>query len=258
MRLLVFWILYYVFKYRKIIVKENIINSFPDQPVEKIMKKFYLHLSDLLVDSILFSWISPNKISNKIKFSNSEFIDQLLSEKKGFLLMMGHFGNWEYAGAALSIYTEQKMAAVYKPLKNKFFNKFLIQSRKRFGSDLFPIQDFRKFVEYKKKGMGIIVIADQSPTLKHHFMWFNFLNRPTAFHLGPEKFAKKLDLPVIYGDLQKINKNQYELTFSWIEKNPKESLEGVITKVYAQKLEKNIEKHPYHWIWSHKRWKLKP
>lgn len=258
MRLLIYCFLYFGFRYRKKIVFENLKECFPNQPNKGIAKKYYWHLAKLIVDTIKFGWIPIKEIVAKIKIVNPEIIDELLRDGKGFILMMGHYGNWEYAGASLSIYTQKRMAAVYKPLKNKFFDKILVNSRKRFGSDLFPIHDFRKFLEYKKKGMGIIVIADQSPTSKHQFTWINFLNRPTAFHSGPEKFAQKLDMPVIYGDLQEINDNQHELKLEWIEKNPSQSQDGEITKIFASKLESNILRNPHVWVWSHKRWKLKP
>jgi Kdo2-lipid IVA lauroyltransferase/acyltransferase len=258
MRFLVYFILYYLIRYRRKIVFENISSSFPQLDATLLTKKYYRNLAGLIVETIKFSMVPVKNITKQVHIVNPELIDQLMAEGKGFIVLMGHFSNWEYAGAALSLYTRHHMAAVYKPLKNKFFNRLLVDSRKRFGSDLFPINDFRKFVHYKKKGMGIIVIADQSPTKKQPHIWIDFLSKKTAFHYGPEKFAKKLDMPVIYGQIEKDNKISYKLTLHVITYNPKESEDGEITNEFARFLESDMIKFPENWLWSHRRWKLKP
>jgi KDO2-lipid IV(A) lauroyltransferase len=97
--------------------------------------------------------------------------------------------------------------------------------------------------------------SDQSPTNLSKAFWVNFLGRETAFLHGPETYAKKYDLPVIFVDIQRVKRGYYQLTLVLISDKPRETGEGEITKRYASLLEKAIYHQPENWLWSHRRWK---
>jgi len=85
--------------------------------------------------------------------------------------------------------------------------------------------------------------------------WVQFLNRETAFLHGMEKHARLNNLPVIYADIQRIKRGYYVIEFSVLTQQPLELEEGVLTEMYARKLESIILKKPENWLWSHRRWK---
>jgi KDO2-lipid IV(A) lauroyltransferase len=98
--------------------------------------------------------------------------------------------------------------------------------------------------------------SDQSPSKPDKAMWVNFLGRETAFLHGPEQYAKKYDLPVIFVDIQRVRRGYYELNLALITDKPRETSEGEITQLYARHLEEAILTKPENWLWSHRRWKL--
>jgi len=102
---------------------------------------------------------------------------------------------------------------------------------------------------------GYIMAADQSPSNIDDCYWVNFLNRETAWLHGPEKYARKYNMPVFYVDIRKIKRGFYELELVLLTDKPALMPDGKITRMYALELEKSILNEPAFWLWSHKRWK---
>ena len=100
-----------------------------------------------------------------------------------------------------------------------------------------------------------IMASDQSPSNIKKAIWVKFLGRDTAFLQGPEVYAKKHDLPVVFVDIQRVKRGYYELEMKLITENPLELPEGEITQRYASMLEEAIRNKPENWLWSHRRWK---
>ena len=100
--------------------------------------------------------------------------------------------------------------------------------------------------------------ADQSVSAeykdKEH--WIQFLNRDTPFLHGMEKHSRNNNLPVIYADVQRVKRGFYTIELSVLTMNPLELDDGVLTELYARKLESVILKKPEDWLWSHRRWKI--
>jgi KDO2-lipid IV(A) lauroyltransferase len=70
-----------------------------------------------------------------------------------------------------------------------------------------------------------------------------------------ERIAKKQDLAVIYFDIKRIKRGYYECDLVLISEHAKDAPEHEITDRYVELLEKNIQRSPQCWLWSHKRWK---
>jgi KDO2-lipid IV(A) lauroyltransferase len=99
--------------------------------------------------------------------------------------------------------------------------------------------------------------ADQSPTYSKNVHWTTFLHQDTAIALGTERFAKKYNLPVAYGSINKVKRGHYSLDISILTDTPAETAEGEITELHTKKLEQQILAQPEYWLWTHKRWKRK-
>ena len=57
------------------------------------------------------------------------------------MIVMGHFGNWEWAGNTFSICCKHQLYVIYHPLSNKYFNGLMYKMRTRFGTRLIPMKD---------------------------------------------------------------------------------------------------------------------
>ena len=166
--------------------------------------------------------------------------------------MMGHSGNWEWAGCATQVQFNFTVLPIYRKLKNKDMNQFFKLIRSRFGS--LPIKDKDAFSEISKNKNhhAVAVLADQTPGSKKGW-WINFLNQPTPFFRGSEILAQRLGYEVVFAHVVRLKRGYYSIELTPHNENINERFN--LTKSFAHYLEREIHKQPENWLWSHKRWK---
>ena len=97
-----FYLLYYVIRYRRPIVRKNLTESFPEKSEQEILqieKNFYRYFTDQVLESCKMSTISPEEVSQRMKFTNVEAADAVLKSGKSIALYIGHYGNWEWVSS---------------------------------------------------------------------------------------------------------------------------------------------------------------
>jgi len=259
---LAYIILFYIVGYRKKVVLANLVNSFPQKNLKELLliqKGFYKHFCDLIFESVKNLTISERSIRKRFKIKNLEMIEAYHAQNKSILLYLGHYGNWEWL-SALSLYVPHQMVAFYQPLTNKLFDRLIKSSRERFG--LIAVKSnhgYKALVEFSNQHILTFTLAlgDQSPpgqTSKH---WVNFLNQETAFLMGVDRIAKKMQMVVLFPLFKKTSRGHYEIEFEVIQEQMQDIESYQIIDNYAKRLESAIIQNPVLWLWSHRRWKLK-
>jgi len=251
-----------VFKYRYAVIYKNLSNAFPtfsEKEKKRIIHKIYLNITDLLVESIKSFTMTRKQIYRHEKVLNPEILDELYKQGRGVIGNTGHYGNWEWAALTSSFYLKHKPVGFYKPLSNKYLDKYLRKNRSRFGMHLCPIHITAKsFEDYKDKTAFFAMVGDQSPSRVSQSYWFQFLNQKTTCIHGPEMYAKKYNLPIMFLNIQRVKRGYYTVEIIKITDDPQSMSDGEITRIYMQKLEELIINKPENWLWSHRRWKIKP
>jgi KDO2-lipid IV(A) lauroyltransferase len=240
-------------------------NSFPDKPAEELRKlerRFYHHFADYIVETIKLAGISRNELLRRARLNNPEMIQPLLAQGHTcMILVMGHYGNWEwFTGFPVCFGGDVQVHQVYRPLTNKAFDRLFVYLRTRFQALCIKKNEVvRDIVGLKqtKTPCLIVFIADQTPSKANIHYWSRFLNQESAILTGPERLAKKFDIPVIFVDVKKIKRGYYSVDFQLMTDNPGETPEFRLTEEYIRRMEKSILRDPAFWLWTHKRWKHK-
>lgn len=173
--------------------------------------------------------------------------------------MLGHYNNWEWL-TIFPLYTGLKPVSIYKPLQNKYFNRFLNSLRSKHGMVLTPMSMIiREILNDRKNGVNSIsaFISDQSPVKDEIKYWTSFMNQDTPVYLGTEKVAARYDMAVVFFNIQKIKRGYYNLDIELLFEHTAGLPEHHITDTHVRRLEQIIRKNPEYWIWSHRRWKHK-
>ena len=261
---LLYLLVYRIVGYRVKVTRRNLEASFPDRSTDelhKLERRFYHHFCDYIVETIKMAHISLEEIQQRAYIENIEVADKLMDEgHRCLILAMGHYGNWEWYSASTTVFREVKMYQIYRPLKNLAVDKLFINLRTRFGSFGIKKNDtIRDIIRVKQSGERSVVIflADQTPSRNNLHYWTNFLNQDSSILTGPERLARKLDLPVIFLDTKQAKRGYYTVDMKLITETPKETPENWITEQYARLMEKCILRNPSGWLWTHKRWKYK-
>jgi len=253
-------LIFRILSYRKMIVFENLKNSFPKRSkddLKNIMSKFYHHLCDLIVESLKGFTISENELKKRLIVRNPELVNSYAENGQSIILVGAHYNNWEIVAQTLGIYSKHKCIGIYKPLSNKFLNKKIYESRSKFGMGLVSMKESKSSFIDDGIPKAVIFGSDQNPSNPKKAYWLKFLNQDTGVLFGAEKYSKDNNWPVIYATINKIKRGFYEVVYSLVTNNPKDEPYGKITEDFTKLIENDIVNNPQYWLWSHKRWKHK-
>ena len=258
----IYFLLYRVVGYRKKVVFDNLKNSFPEKShyeLKKIEKDFYRYLCDLFLETIKTLTISRSEAVKRCKFNakTTLLFNELANNNQSCIIVMGHYGNWEWAGNSFSLQCKQQLYVIYHPLSNKYFDKLMYDLRTRFGTKLYAMKDtMREMIRNKNEVNATAFIADQTPSPDSAY-WTTFMNQDTPVFWGTEKIAQKLNYPIVYITIKKIKRGYYEVDSELLINEPKNTSLGEISELHTRKLESDIITQPSIWLWSHRRWKHK-
>jgi KDO2-lipid IV(A) lauroyltransferase len=256
------FIAYRIIKYRTFLVKNNLTSSFPTMPEKEIKRLtllFYKNLADIIIEGIWAFTISEKQLLRRYQIINPDVLKEFSDAGQSLIVVTGHYANWEWGSLSASLQTDYNAVAFYKPMSNKYIDKFGRWSRSRFGTTLASINETTLTFENRKDTKTLFLMAADQGMPKHfseRAYWIRFLNHNTPFLHGMEKHARKNNLPVIYVDVQRVSRGMYTLELSVLTTNPLELEQGKLTEMYAGKLESVILKRPENWLWSHNRFKL--
>lgn len=255
-------LLYYVVGYRKKVVHENLVKSFPEKSeaeIKAITKKFYHHLSDLGLETIKFNRMTEKEIDDRLKVNNLDIYEEYANQGKSMIVLGMHHNNWEWGGS-MQRFIKAQFLVVYNPVrKNKALERFILDTRERFGAKSIQVNhSVRTALEFNnaERTGALMLAADQTPPPNSQF-WTTFLHQETAFFAGPMKIAKKTNQPVILHHTRKVGRGRYEVFHYKLVENPAELKQEEILMAYVDKLEEIIRAEPEYWLWSHRRWKHK-
>ncbi len=256
---LLFFFFTRIFPYRKSVILGNIQRSFPaksEDEHQQLVKDFYRHFSDILVEGIKNLTISKKQLKKRMLVRNPELMIELYDDKHNSILVSGHFNNWEWLISAQNFLFEHQAFGIGMPMTNKFWDKKVNQRRERFGMQVINSNNYQiKFRTYKKKPFAVLTLGDQSPANNSKSYWMNFLNQETAVLFGTEHMANDYNFAVIFFVVHKVKRGFYELELKLITKDAKSLEWGQITEQHTRMLEAEIIRNPSQWLWSHKRWK---
>lgn len=257
-----FYILYYIIRYRRAIVRKNLTESFPGKQLHEIKlieKKFYHFFMDMLLESCKLASISKEEIRRRMVFKNVEEVNAMLRQKKSVAVYLGHYGNWEWV-SSMPLWLEKDIvgAQIYHKLRNKSIDKIMLHIRERMGAECINMHKTARFIttlaaEHKVSTIGFI--ADQSPKKResHHFL--NFLNHNAPVLTGTEKIIKHYKFEAFYLDVRRTKRGFYEAEFINMHDNPQTLPDFELTTLYFNHLEQSIKRQPELYLWTHRRFK---
>lgn len=242
----------------KNLIKENIIKAYPkieNKDLKKIINGMWGNYGRILSEYVFMKNFRNSKLSDNIIIKGQEILDKIKSENKPVIFISGHFNNFEL----MAMHIEKsglEVAAIYRPLNNKFLNFFMEKIRKKFickHQIKKGISGTKKILNHFKNGTSIALMIDQrlSQGIKT-----NFFNQEALTTTIPAQFVKKFNCKIVPVYIERINKFNFALkVYEPISYSKDETIHN-ITSDLNKILEKMILKNPEQWIWSHNRWKV--
>lgn len=255
-------LVYYLIRYRRDIVNDNLLHAFPEKSVSErldIEKNYYRFICDNFVEVIHSPTMTKQQLLDRIEFTNLDVIQPYIDAKQSMQFLSIHQGNWEWVLQILSSKLDVPLDAIYKPLHSPSFEAFLFKNRSRFGSHLIPSKNaIKELLRKRREFRAFIMTAEQAPIRRDKKYWQLFFNRPSSFYLGPQKIAELTKYPVFYLQVHRHKQGHYQLSFELIAEPPFEKNSFKVLDAYITCIEKSIRAQPETWLWSNRKWRKKP
>ncbi len=254
---------FYCVPVRKKLTLEQLNRSFPEKSkleISGIARGVYQNLGMNGLEHLCLPGLSQKELFDIVSFENEEAMDKALSRNKGVVLVGGHFGNWEYMGAALAS-KGYPIISIIANIENPYIDKMINEHRKKVGNKVLPKgMSVRGILSTLRKGEGVGILLDQDAGRSGILV--DFFNKPCSTPKGPALLALKTGAAILFLSSIRQKDGSIKVVFEEIDIDysksaSDENISEIMQKCTAR-LEYYTRKHPDHWFWMHRRWKTTP
>jgi len=241
----------------KDLIKSNILKALPhlnNNEIKKISQKMWGNYGRILAEYIFIKEFRKTKINNNIKIIGQKILNEIKENDEPVIFVSGHFNNFEL----MAMHIEKSginLAAIYRPLNNKFLNVIMEKIRKKYICQNQIKKGFsgtKQLLSFFKNGSSIALMIDQRVS---QGIRSNFFRHEAFTTTIPAQFVKKFKCKVVPIYIERTKDVNFKLTIhNPIEYSNNESVESITLNLNSL-LEKMILQNPEQWIWSHNRWK---
>ncbi|HYO61867.1 MAG TPA: phosphatidylinositol mannoside acyltransferase [Actinomycetota bacterium] len=181
-----------------------------------------------------------------------ENIDKALAQGKGVVVVVGHLGNWDAAGAWVGA-RGNKLVTVAEVLRPRRMFDFFVEHRARLGMTIYGAERgvTAKLVEEARNGAVVAILGDRD--LKGTGIEADFFGEPATFPVGAASVALRAGVPVLMGGVYERPLPDgrrgwvAELTEPIPMPEPGEGAIAELTRTIAKELEELVRRHPEQW-----------
>ncbi len=248
---------------RGAVVDGNLARAFPEldgAARARLARDVYAHFGRAGADSLLVSARGPATLLPLVDGGDAvRLIDERLPRGCGVILLTGHVGNWELAGAYLAA-RGYPLAAVVKPPANPYVAAHAERARVRLGIETILMHEaLARVPEVLRAGKLVALVADQGGIRSD--VWAPFFGVPTQMPVGPGLFAARSGAPVLFGALLASAGGRYRLRGEVLDDQPPDDAKRLAQQLaerYLARLEAVVRDAPAQYLWTHRLWKRQP
>ena len=150
----------------KKIIEQNISYAFheKDKDFEKIIiRNMWKSYGKILAEYAFMNYLRKNKSEKFLKIKGQEILEDIKLSKNPVIFVSGHFDNFEL----MAMHIEKSgvdLAAIYRPLNNKFLDPVMENIRKKYicrKQIKKGISGTKEILKYFKSGTSIALMIDQ-------------------------------------------------------------------------------------------------
>ena len=245
-----------LFRSKKIIYS-NLTNAFPNLnefEKSKITKMMWRNYGKILAEYVFIKNFRETKLEQNVIVKGQEILNKIQINKKPVIFISGHFNNFEL----MAMHIDKSgidLAAIYRPLNNKYLNTIMEKIRRNYICNKQVkkgIAGTKLLLKYFRNGTSIALMIDQRVS---QGLRSNFFNKKASTTTIPAQFIKKFKCDVVPIYIERTNNINFKITINKPIKFSDSSSIEAITNDLNKILEKMILENPEQWIWTHDRWK---
>ncbi len=249
---------------RKRVVEKQIAAAFPNldrDAVRKLARESYEHLGRTFIETALLDSLGRDGLQELVETVEGwEEVDDVMSKGKGAVLVTGHLGNWELAGAYVAA-RGVPLDAIARGMANPLFDAYVNRARAEMGMTIVHDSDaVKRTPRSLRAGRAVAFVADQG-VLGLASTFVPFFGRPAKTPRGAAVFALRFDVPVIFVAALRQPNGRFRIVVERIEARRTSNMDrdvDAIVAAFTEHLEKWVRVVPAQYFWQHRRWRRQP
>jgi KDO2-lipid IV(A) lauroyltransferase len=280
---------------RRDVVERQLRASFPSRPetwIQSVVAGCYGHFGRELAALARMGRLRPARLVERTADAREARAtwEEATGGRSGGIMVGGHLGNWELAGALLAALGIPVTAAV-RSQTNRRVDRRLTRLRRSLGIEPVPLaRAGRRLGQVLDEGRAVALVADQDAG--RHGVFVPFLGRPASTFRGPARLALRHDVPLLFGAYVREGEG-YRLVLERVQADAgpdagagaapdgsagrsagggnaarasdgagratsAEDREVRLTRAWVARLEQGVRRRPEQYFWFHRRWKTAP
>ena len=226
-------------------------------PAEKrsILRASYITMTRTFFDVIWFGSRSKERLTRYVELDSS--MQPLLCQKNQ-ICITAHFGNWEVVGQIMALHGFP-FHSIAMPVKNPEVNRLLIARREVTGQKIIPREGaLRKLLGVLRNNGKTAFLVDQNTKENEGGIWVDYFGLPVPVTPAPAALAAKTGSEIFIGFCAPQRGGRYRVYVTETIQPPENADEGTtraLTRQILSAIEREVSRHPEHWLWMYKRWK---
>lgn len=249
---------------RKRVVERQIAAAFPNlspEAVANLSRESYRHLGRSFIETALLDSLGADGLQKLVETVEGwEEIDDVMAGGKGAVLVTGHIGNWELAGAYVAA-RGVPLDAIVRGMANPLFDAYLNHTREAIGMTIVHDSEaVRRTPRSLRAGRAVAFVADQG-VMGLASTFVPFFGRPAKTPRGAAVFALRFNVPVVFVVALRQPNGRYRIVVERIEApqtgDRDHDVDAIVAR-FTQHLEKWVRAVPAQYFWQHRRWRRQP
>lgn len=224
---------------------------------KSILRAAFITMTRTFLDVVWFGTRSAERLTEYVELDGSM---QHLFCKKNQICITAHFGNWEVVGQIMALHGFP-FHSIAMPVKNPDVNRMLIARREVTGQQIIPREGaLRKLLGVLRGGGKTAFLVDQNTKESEGGIWVNYFGLPVPVTPAPAALAAKTGSEIFIGFCAPLRGGRYRVYVTETIQPPENAGEETtreLTQRILSAIEREVHKHPEHWLWMYKRWKIK-
>jgi Kdo2-lipid IVA lauroyltransferase/acyltransferase len=249
---------------RRRVVERQIAAAFPellDSDVNSLARRAYAHLGRTSIETALLPSIGQKGVLDMVESADGfELVDEAMAKGHGAVLVTGHLGNWELAGAYVAA-RGVPMDVIVRTQANPLFDAYINETRAALGMTVVRDRDAaRRTPRSLREGRAVAFVSDQG-VMGLASTFVPFFGRPAKTPRGAAVFALKYDTPTLFVTAIRQPSGRYRVS---VERVPvvrtgdrETDVDAIVTN-YTRILERWVRSAPDQYFWHHRRWRRQP
>ncbi|MFL5485478.1 MAG: lysophospholipid acyltransferase family protein [Gemmatimonadaceae bacterium] len=249
---------------RKRVVERQIAAAFPElehDAVVDLARQSYAHLGRTFIETALLDSIGRTGLQQLVDTVEGwEEVDDVMAKGKGAVMVTGHIGNWELAGAYVAA-RGIPLDAIVRGMANPLFDAYINHTREAMGMTVVHDSDaVKRTPRSLRAGRAVAFVADQG-VMGLASTFVPFFGRPAKTPRGAAVFALRFGVPVIFVVALRKPDGRYRIVVERIEAtrtgNMDRDVDAVVAR-FTERLEHWVRVVPAQYFWQHRRWRRQP